>query len=69
MFKDMVKCVHIYKNSYILITIFIITLYEFIVDVPAFKKEGLSKDMKVTVILCSGLLVFTISILILFRVC
>lgn len=69
MFKNIVNCAHVYKNSYILITIFFIALFEFIVDIPAFKREGLSKDAKATAILSIGLVVFTVAILIVFTIC
>jgi len=68
LFKNIVNCAHIYKNSYILITIFFIALFEFIVDIPAFKKKGLSKDVKATATLSIGLVTLTIAILILFKV-
>ena len=65
MFEKIIESLKSYNNNYILITIILIVIFEFFVDMPAFKKAKLKRDVKVLVLMNVALIIIAISLIVL----
>lgn len=64
MFKDILDGLKSYNNTYILMVTFLIIIFEFFIDIPAFKKAKAKKDANVTVVMNVVLFVMMIALII-----
>ncbi|NLN48672.1 MAG: hypothetical protein GX154_06210 [Clostridiales bacterium] len=67
MFEKIIESLKSYNNNYILITTILIVIFEFFVDMPAFKKAKLKRDVKVLVLMNVALIIIAISLIVLNR--
>lgn len=67
LFEKIIESLKSYNNNYILITTILIVIFEFFVDMPAFKKAKLKRDVKVLVLMNVALIIIAISLIVLNR--
>ncbi len=64
MFKGIIDGLKSYNNTYIIMVTILIIIFEFFIDIPAFKKAKAKKDAKVTAVM--NIILFAMMIVLFF---
>ena len=68
LFKNIIEILKSYNNSFIIITIILIIIFEFLVDMPEFKKAKEKNDARVTIAMNITLFVLVIALFIIMKI-
>lgn len=68
LFRNIIDGIQSTRNSFVLVSVILIAIFEFFVDIPAFKKAGMIKDAKVTTVLNIVLLISSLALFIIIKI-